>query len=223
MRTPVLFGLLVVLGISMMAACKHEAPVNPAPDTTPVDTGVCFERDILPIFVASCAQSGCHDASSKQEGYQLTDYVSIMKKGIKAGNAAGSKIYEEIVRKRMPQPPVPALTTQQTELIRRWIDQGAPNTVNCVAPCDSNNYKYSTGVKPLLEKYCTGCHYTGAPTGLFELDNYEGVKSAALSGELLGAIKHQVGYSPMPQGGQQLSDCQIKQVQKWIADGVPNN
>ena len=37
--------------------------------STGPDTSLCFERDILPIFISNCAKSGCHDASSHQEGF----------------------------------------------------------------------------------------------------------------------------------------------------------
>lgn len=223
----VIIGLLVAIGISMIASCKHEPPVNPNPVNNTTDTSVCFDRDILPIFISGCAKAGCHDANSAQEDYQLTDYVNIVKRGIVAGNPGESKIYNVITladpNKRMPQAPNPALTTAQQELIRRWIAEGAKNTTGCTVACDSNNYKYSTGVKPLLAKYCIGCHNSQAPSGGFILDTYDEVKKLALNGHLLGAIKHETGYSAMPQGGAMLSDCEIKQVQKWIADGVQNN
>jgi hypothetical protein len=228
MRKPVIIGLLVAIGISMMASCKHELPVNPNPVVTPTtDTGICFDRDILPIFISGCAKAGCHDANSAQEGYKLTDYSNIVKKGVVAGNPSESKLYKVIIEtsadKRMPQPPNPALTAAQQEMIRRWIAEGAKNTTGCTVACDSNNYKYSTAIKPLLDKYCNGCHNSQAPSGGYVLDVYDEVKKLALYGNLLGAIKHEFGYSAMPQGGAKLSDCEIAQVQKWIADGVPNN
>ena len=30
-------------------------------------------------------------------------------------------------------------------------------------------------------------------------------------------------YIPMPENGQQLSDCKIAQIRKWINDGMPDN
>jgi len=76
-----------------------------------------------------------------------------------------------------------------------------------------------------MKQYCIGCHNSQSPSGGFAFDNYEGLKAVALSGQLLGSLMQEAGssYSPMPQGGSKLSDCEIKQVQKWIADGVPNN
>lgn len=199
---------------------------NPNPNPAPADTALCFQRDILPIFLSNCAMSGCHDAVSRQEGFQFTDYNSIVGKEFVAGNADATELYETITEddedKRMPPPPRPGLTANQIALIRRWINEGAKNTA-CTSGCDSTNFKYSTAIKPLTEQYCKGCHNAAAPSAGIALDSYEGVKTVALNGRMMGAIKHMAGYKAMPQGGAKLSDCQILQVEKWVAGGAPNN
>lgn len=75
----------------------------------------------------------------------------------------------------------------------------------------------------MLNTYCTGCHNSAAPSGGIALENYNGVQAVAGNGRLLGAITHSAGYSPMPKNGAKLADCQIRQVQKWVASGAPNN
>jgi hypothetical protein len=226
-RLRVLFGLLVALMVSMVSSCKHELPVNPNPINNNPDTSICFERDILPVFISNCAKGGCHNAISAQDGYQFTDYTSIVAKNFKPGDPEGTKLYQVItetdVDKRMPQAPNPALSAMQIDLVRRWIEQGGQNTGNCVTPCDSNNFKYSTAIVPLVDKYCKGCHNGQSLQGGYNLDTYDAVKALALNGKLLGSLKHETGFSAMPKGGVKLSDCQITQVQKWIADGAMNN
>jgi hypothetical protein len=32
-----------------------------------------------------------------------------------------------------------------------------------------------------------------------------------------------MGFSPMPKSNAKLSDCTIAQLEKWIAQGAPNN
>jgi hypothetical protein len=49
------------------------------------------------------------------------------------------------------------------------------------------------------------------------------VRTVALNGKLYGSIAHQAGFSPMPKNGAKLSDCEITQVQRWIAAGSLNN
>lgn len=232
-------GLMIVCCISMMAACVHKSE-TPTPATNnnggnnggnnnpnPADTGICFSRDILPIFIANCAQSGCHDAASAKEGFVFTSYETITRKEFVPGNADATELYEAIteddVRKRMPQYPNPALTSEQKALIRRWINEGAKNTTGCSTPCDSNNYLYSTAVKPMMEKYCVGCHNGTVANKGVRLDTYDGVRTAAVNGRLLDAIRHSAGVTPMPSGGAKLSDCQIQQVSKWVAAGALNN
>jgi len=40
---------------------------------------------------------------------------------------------------------------------------------------------------------------------------------------LMGTIKHESGWSPMPKNGNKLSDCKIQKIDRWILDGTPNN
>lgn len=246
MRAPLRFSLLIVTIVIIAAGCQHKqnTPVPATPSgsgnggagggnnnggntNNPVDTGLCFQRDILPIFISNCAKSGCHDAATRAEGYQFTDYNSIVSKKFTPGDAEDTELFEKITEDDnddiMPPPPNPRLTSQQIALIRRWINEGAKNTTDCGSPCDSMDFKYSTAIKPLVEQYCRGCHNSAAPSAGIALDVYDGIKAVALNGKLLGAIQHQQGFSPMPKGGAKLSDCQILQVKKWVADGAPNN
>jgi hypothetical protein len=252
MKRTLNFGLLLVCSIMMMISCRHKEvvqpaspanptgnnnnnpnnPVNPNPNpnnpTNPADTGICFERDILPIFISNCAKGGCHDAATRSDGYRLTDYNSIVNSDdFEPGNAEDTKIYEAITDDdnddRMPKAPNPRLLATQISLIRRWINEGAKNGTNCSSPCDSTNYKYSTAIKPMTDKYCVGCHNTASLQGGYAFDSYAGLKKVVDNGRLPGAVKHLAGYSPMPKGGAKLSACEIKQFEKWLADGAPNN
>jgi len=49
---------------------------------------------VLPLLVANCARSGCHDNISRAKGIVLTDYPQVMSTGkVKAGKPADSKLY----------------------------------------------------------------------------------------------------------------------------------
>ena len=80
---------------------------------------------------------------------------------------------------------------------------------------------YSLHIAPLIQTNCgtssVGCHKVSSPNG--DLTTYGGVKLYSQTGQLLGAIKHQSPYNPMPQGAPKLSDCQIAVVAKWIQQG----
>lgn len=89
--------------------------------------------------------------------------------------------------------------------------------------CDSINVSYSEDVWPIIATNCTSCHSGGAPAGNVYLDNYDNIVVAADNGSLMGTIKHENGYSPMPKGGGMLSECSIATIQRWVDDGTPDN
>ena len=99
-----LFYIILFLSIITVISCKHEPflsgedPTDPGGgivDTDAVDfvinTEACeenvvyFENQVLPIFIANCAISGCHDAQSAADEVVLIDYATISKK-MKAGD-----------------------------------------------------------------------------------------------------------------------------------------
>lgn len=226
---PRLILLLLVLGTAGIMACKHDLPkptgsLNTDTTTLPAsDTGICFERDILPIFVTYCTRSGCHDAQTQPDEYNFTSYEAIISKGIVPGNAKASQIYKDIANGSMPWYPNPQLSSAQKALIARWINEGANNGTNCTPACDSNDSSYTTGIKPLIATYCVGCHNVHTMSGNVALDDYKGVQTIALDGRLLNVTMHLQGYVIMPPTGAGLSDCQITQLKKWVAAGAPNN
>jgi len=89
--------------------------------------------------------------------------------------------------------------------------------------CDTANVTFSLDVEPVLSSNCYVCHSAGAAQGGVVLDDYTSVKGFADSGSLLGAVRHDAGYSAMPQGGSKLSTCTIAAIEKWVSDGAPNN
>jgi ribosomal protein S16 len=223
---------LLVVSITLLfcfMACKHESLTEVPPGITPPPPGaplICFETNVLPIFVSSCAKSGCHDAQTRADGIRLDNYTSIMK-GIKPNLPKDSKYWEVIITTdgddRMPPPPAPPLTKAQKDSIYKWIVQGAQNTTNCASnSCDLTQFTYDAIVKPILQTNCNGCHSATAPSGGLNLTDFNVVKTIAVNGRLMGSIKQITGYSPMPPGGK-LSDCQIGQIQKWVDAGAPNN
>src|SRR6187397_1863891 len=102
-------GWLILL--ILVGGCVHDSLVAPdGPGTYPIpgctsnDT-VCFESNVLPIFVSACAIAGCHDAKSHKEGYRLDSSAYIVNKGVQPGNANGSKLYDVLFgsgEERMP-------------------------------------------------------------------------------------------------------------------------
>ena len=89
--------------------------------------------------------------------------------------------------------------------------------------CDTGSVTYSGKVLSIIQSNCYACHGSGNTLGNVNLDGYANLKLVADNGKLIGVIEHQAGFSPMPQGGTRLSDCNIAVIKKWISDGTMNN
>ncbi len=230
----------------LLPACRHELgplPLNPIdpgdtmvvvipPDV--VDTSgvpcspdtVYFQNQILPMFISNCGMSGCHSVASHKEGVITTDYAHIMQ-NIKAFNPSQSKNYKVIITTnsddRMPPPPALALSTEQRNLLKKWIEQGALNNVcnESYGLCDTTNVTYTAYIQPLMVNYCQGCHGNSNPGGGIKLTNYAEVKASAQTGKFYGSIAWSPGVIAMPQSGAQLSACQTSKVKAWVDAGMP--
>jgi uncharacterized membrane protein len=226
---------LFIATIALLFACRHELPFpvdngtgtgggNPLPVASCHPDSVYFVNQILPIISSNCTMSGCHDNITHADGVNLTSYTQIMKY-VRAGDAADSKLYKVIIKTgsdRMPPPPMPALTATQKSLIQKWINQGAKNN-SCIGACDTTVFTYSGAVKPIMDAKCSGCHNLSNLGGNIDVSTYNGIKIVAQNGKLYGSVAHQAGYSPMPKNAAKLSDCEIRQIQKWVAAGILNN
>ena len=82
---------------------------------------------------------------------------------------------------------------------------------------------YANDIVPLLEVNCYVCHASNVRFGNVILDSYDEVLINVNNNKILGAIKHESGFSFMPQGAPKLLDCQIEKIESWINDGAPNN
>lgn len=89
--------------------------------------------------------------------------------------------------------------------------------------CDTAAISYSKHVAPVMVANCVSCHNAGLKQGGVQLDNYAGVKATVDNARLLGSIRWQSGFVAMPQGGSQLSQCNITKIQAWINANMPNN
>src|SRR3954463_13256006 len=90
---------------------------------------VDFVRDVQPIFRVQCI--GCHGPDMQMSGLRLDRRADAMRGStqtlIGPGNADGSKLYHRVAGTAFgtQMPPGHALTAQQIETIKDWIDEGA--------------------------------------------------------------------------------------------------
>ncbi len=89
--------------------------------------------------------------------------------------------------------------------------------------CDTTNATFSNTIFPLINSNCTNHHSGGDPSGNVSLTNYDDISAVAKDGRLLSVIRHEVGWPPMPKGGEKLPECDIKKIEAWVNEGTPNN
>lgn len=237
MNIRIIAPLALFIIFMMVWACKHEpeelagpTPPDPGPDppiTNPCDPDtVYFEKDLLPVLLSTCAQPGCHDAITMEDGVRLTDYNAVMQTaGITPGDPGDSDMYEVITEtdpdKRMPPPPNDPWSQENINMVYTWIAQGAQDLSCDDTECDTTDLTYTNKINSIVQAHCLGCHSDNNPLGGLSLEGYDKVKSTADDGRLLGVVRHEAGYPGMPLNSPKLSDCKIRQLEIWIDDGTP--
>lgn len=89
--------------------------------------------------------------------------------------------------------------------------------------CVTDSMSFAANINPILSHNCFVCHSEAVNSGNVTLEGYNNVMIYVNSGQLMGAIKHQSGFSPMPQNTTPLTDCDISKIEQWIAQGKLNN
>ena len=89
--------------------------------------------------------------------------------------------------------------------------------------CQKIDMSYQSDILPIIQNNCYVCHDAKSNFGNIILEGYDNLKNYADNGFLLGVIKHEAGFSPMPQNNNQLLECEIEKIESWISDGARNN
>ena len=89
--------------------------------------------------------------------------------------------------------------------------------------CKTMDMSYANDILPIIVDNCYRCHDAANNFGNITLEGYDLLKQRADSGQLVGAINREPGFSPMPQNSAKLLDCNIEKIEAWINSGAPNN
>jgi type 1 fimbria pilin len=93
------------------------------------------------------------------------------------------------------------------------------------SPCNDVTVTFSGTVSTILQP-CQSCHSnsnaSSSGSGI-KLQDYKDVMIVVSNGKLMGSIRHDNSFIPMPQTGGSLPQCEIDQLQKWIDNQTPNN
>ena len=123
------------------------------------DRDVDFARDIRPILEANCNQ--CHGADQSMNGLRLDTREAALKGGqsgpaILPGDGSSSLLYQKIIGDApgSPMPLTGTLPRDQVEMIRSWLDQGAPWTeaIDGTGASTKKHWAYVNPVRPSLPK-----------------------------------------------------------------------
>src|SRR5688572_22587174 len=95
-----------------------------------------FEKSVLPIFQAKCLS--CHGEKRQRGGLDLRTKSAIVKGGesgtsLKPGSLKESLLWEKIRTDEMPDAKE-KLTAREKDIIRKWIEAGAPGDDKAVTP-----------------------------------------------------------------------------------------
>jgi hypothetical protein len=87
--------------------------------------------------------------------------------------------------------------------------------------CDVTAVSFSQHIEPVISNTCTSCHTGAGASAGIRLANHTEIVAAINTGRFMGAVKHEAGFSPMPQGAPKLDECSVKRLEAWIAAGMP--
>jgi len=214
----------------LITSCKHEVVIPEYLKTPEISYNcdsdiVYFVNDIQPLLNSTCATTGCHDQQSAEHGVILTSYENIIQTGeVKPFRPNDSELYEVLFEDGddlMPPSPQSPLSTNQKEMIRIWIMQGAKNN-ECREDCNTEFVSFSSDISNIISNNCTSCHSGAEPNGGILLTNYSEISAIANSGILMNVLMASSGAPQMPPTGA-MNNCNIDKINKWIEDGTPNN
>jgi mono/diheme cytochrome c family protein len=110
---------------------RGEEPKKPAAAKT------TFEEHVAAVFKNRC--NGCHNADKQKGGLNLETFSTAMQGGgsgkvIEPGDLDASTLYQLVSHKDEPSMPpnAPKIPEAEIELIKRWIEVGAPETSGSV-------------------------------------------------------------------------------------------
>lgn len=89
--------------------------------------------------------------------------------------------------------------------------------------CSTENLSFQEHILPIINNNCYSCHDAANNFGGITLEGYDQLKIYVNNNQLLGVIKHESGFSPMPKNASKLLDCEVEKIETWITNGALNN
>ena len=103
--------------------------------------------------------------------------------------------------------------------------QGSPDALPTPCDADLQSVTYSRVISPIFDANCRQCHGSNVAAtlgGSHDFGDYQKISRYPEVG-LLGSIRHDPGFVPMPKGQARILECDIRRIEAWIAAKKPNN
>ncbi len=117
------FGSMLAMFV-FVYSCQKNSTSTTTNNNYDCSQSYSYTTDIAPILNASCALAGCHNASSRQAGYDFSSYTAAKSYSSKINAIIGSLNYSSGY-KAMPQG-LPQLSTTNIQKIYCWYANGTP-------------------------------------------------------------------------------------------------
>ncbi len=119
-------GILLAFALgAIFTGCYNDKYDQLYPQGSSCDTAnVTYSNTIKPIMAQSCATIGCHDATTKESGYDFNNY-SDLQIAVNANRLLPVINHQSGVQP-MPQG-MPKLSDCNIAKITKWVSAGAPN------------------------------------------------------------------------------------------------
>jgi hypothetical protein len=103
-----------------------------------------------------------------------------------------------------------------------YNEEVAPDDIHC----DTDSVTYLGSIVPILQANCYTCHDKNNAPAFAEgivLEGHDNIKEQVEKGRLLGAIRHQPGFTAMPRNLPRLPECTLQEIEAWVEAGASDN
>lgn len=202
--------------LTLLGGCNYNHVHGDAADADPAGASASILSASLDYPSVQAAVIGpqclrCHSGlGGNQGGLSLESYAQV--------RTALARIYFRSVERR-DMPPSPGLNVAQFDLLKAWIEAGAPerNLGRSSSREIRGPITWIVIKEQVLKSSCLDCHSGRNPDGNLDFENYDVVKSNIEKIFRSAVVDQTMPLEPYPA----LSLSEKQALMKWISQGLP--